>query len=372
MSLNANDRGYALTSDQYFAKFQGEKAVAASSLCEARQKLSYKAFESLLMKVNVDQSHRWRGHVVRAVDGTKLNLPDTKAFAEKFGFSKGGENASSYYPKALMVTAVNVFTGQFNSMTLSKCYGSEREGLLDLSKHFSPHDICILDRGFDSPPLWYELRKRELHFVVRVRVWKKGRNDNVGRFLSTGKRSHITEMKIKHEKEKMKVRLVRGKTFKNGSTLVLATSLLDTSKYGSKAILELYEKRWSIEAAYLKLKHDAKIERFHSRNLNGILQEIFAALTILSAAALVSLHAKNKLKKWWLPSYKNIIRNLDRILIQWMANDRNALEKLFIRAGGLIYKVRPNRSYPRYSKQPSSKWTFDKSTKLKEFYAKPA
>ncbi|MBK3824343.1 hypothetical protein [Paraburkholderia aspalathi] len=57
-----------------------EDAVAASSLCEARQKLPETVFKTLNDElISLWHAHRdtpaWKGHRVFAIDGSKINAP---------------------------------------------------------------------------------------------------------------------------------------------------------------------------------------------------------------------------------------------------------------------------------------------------------
>ena len=87
--------------------------MSASSFCEARQKLSYEAFEYLLERANLEESRkgRFKGHRVRAVDGTNLSLSYSKEIEDRFPrYSNQGQKA--HYPKARVVVASNIDTGQ--------------------------------------------------------------------------------------------------------------------------------------------------------------------------------------------------------------------------------------------------------------------
>jgi hypothetical protein len=92
MVADQNRAGYESSSQDYFYILNGsaEDAPKRSSICEARSKLSYKAFEYLFKSLNLDQSslvsnsQTWKEHVVRAVDGTKITLPATEKILKEY------------------------------------------------------------------------------------------------------------------------------------------------------------------------------------------------------------------------------------------------------------------------------------------------
>ena len=60
----------------------------------------------------------------------------------------------------------------------------------------------------------------------------------------------------------------------------LLTSLIDTNEYSYKEINNLYCERWRIETYFKDLKHVIKIEKFHAQYVDGVYQEIYAAMLL--------------------------------------------------------------------------------------------
>ncbi|MBK7890612.1 MAG: transposase [Bdellovibrionales bacterium] len=63
--------------------------------------------------------------------------------------------------------------------------------------------------------------------------------------------------------------------------MVFVTNL-SASQFSTKEIGKLYRRRWEIETSFKELTCTLKIGQWHSKSLNGILQEIFALLWLVN------------------------------------------------------------------------------------------
>jgi hypothetical protein len=394
MVLNRNQNGYAISSQNYFEEwnqlfFTELTAASRSSLCEARQKIHWRAFEYLLQETDrnihqegsLPESSRWRGHVVRAIDGTKLTLPHSEEILEYFPQRTSGPIVS-HYPFAVMMTAVNVFTGHPCSARIQNMHGSEHEMLLSMLSEFKTGDIALLDRGLISKPLWLALADRGQFHITRL---SQGKGRYIASLLLKSNRKElIVSLEVKDpeglqgEKRILKLRLIRGKKQKDGKYLILITNLLDAQKYPRSAILDLYRKRWEAETLYHRVKNLLALPKFHARTLNGIMQEIYANLLILSWTALLVMQTVQEKRinhSKIMPNFKNATEVMRRHLPQLLElpsikSQRNALiGQMIDQAQRVLCKKQLGRSYPRYSRQPINKWTFAKKHKLDRFYA---
>ncbi|MGE3759898.1 MAG: IS4 family transposase [Pseudobdellovibrionaceae bacterium] len=384
-AANQNGTGYAISSQNYGHELKSAllsrfKPVAASTFCEARRKVSYEALEHLLKKANSENTGqlRWKKHNVRAIDSTKLTLPNSRELNEAFSFPKGGGGAIGYYPQGVLITAKNILTGQPTAARLVQHMGSkEKEAVLDFAKSFNAGDVCVLDRGFHDMKFWNELTKMELHYVVRYKVGR-GDSEEIARLRKSVRRSLIVTRQIKDgagNTVNIKFRVIRGRRDKEGNLLFVATNLLDEKTYSNKSILKLYNDRWTVETLFDRLKNLSKLENFRARNINGIMQEIFAHLLLLSMTALLAM--KTSVDDQVFPVFKAVLHILKRHL-PWILHSKQSknlarlLRRMWKDSQLLRYKKRPNRSYPRVSKQPSGKWNFAKADKLKKFMQKNA
>lgn len=382
-----NSNGYEISSQNYFAHWNQEtsesiRSPSRSSICEARQKLSFKAFEFLLKSANLNQASvpkdlLWNGHIVRAADGTKIPLPASKEILKSFP-RRLNQGHMEHYPSGLLMTAVNVFTGQPNAVRLANKDGSERKELLCMLSEFEKDDILLLDRGLDGGKVWASIEERGQFYINRVRASGGGTFNGAKELVRRGKSEILVEHAWKERSSKqkgtLKIRLIRGRKLKDGTYLILATNLLDKKQYPRKQVLELYRRRWKVETHYYRVKTLLELPSFHSRSVNGIKQELFANLLILSITSLAVLEAKQKrAEQMSAPSFKNAVevvrRNLffvigckqSRKLCQLQA--RQMTEEI----KRIVCRIQSGRSSPRYSRQAINRWCFAKKDKIERF-----
>jgi hypothetical protein len=142
--------------------------------------------------------------------------------------------------------------------------------------------------------------------------------------------------------------------------------------------LSLYKKRWGIETMYGRLKEVIHIEKFHAKTYNGVMQEIFAHLLVISLTALIEYQASMELKldrEKVVPSFKAAIGVVKRHLIiiigsQTTISSEEAIEwaeHMVAEAGQVLWKKQPGRRCPRVSKQSIKPWNLCKKKKLEAF-----
>lgn len=380
MAANGNDCGYGITAQNFFSEIgQGERAPNEQAVSKARQKLHWGAFKFLLEEANQEDSieELWRGHRVRIVDGTKLSFPNYQDIREQFAIpnTKAGPG---HYPQGWMVTLINSTSAQPVAMELG-CgkKSSERKLMLKLLTHFKPSDIALLDRGLGGAQVYLEFIKTGVHFIHRVKTSGERVALYVQEFLKSKKASEITCVPAIDEDGKeifLWVRLVRGPKDSEGKRIVFATSLIDEDDYPSSSIRELYRQRWAIETMYGRIKNILHIGKFHARSLNGIMQEIYAHLLVISLTALIEVQASRARgldRTKAVPNFKaatHVVRRHLAIIVGGKKLSRTqtlrVAEKMVEEAGRILWRKQPGRSFPRVSKQPISSWNLCKNRKL--------
>lgn len=380
MAVNGNDCGYAITAQNFFSEIgQGDQAPNEQAVSKARQKLDWRAFEYLLRDANQENSieELWRGHRVRIVDGTKLSFPNYRDIRKHFEIpnTKAGPG---HYPQGWMVTLINSTSGQPVAMELG-CgkKTSERKLMLKMLPHFQANDIVLLDRGLGGAQVYLDFIKNSIHFIHRVKTSGDRVAMYVQEFLQSNKSSQITcapAIDDDGEEVFLWIRLVRGPKDSEGKRIVFATSLLDKDQYPSSSIRELYRQRWAIETMYGRIKNVLHIGKFHARTVNGILQEIYAHLLVISLTALIEVQASRARgldRTKAVPSFKaatQVIRRYMAIIVgcrKLTPNEANHLAaKMIEEAGRILWRKQPGRSFPRVSKQPISSWNLCKNRKL--------
>lgn len=392
MAAHHNADGYAISSQNYFSelsRFVGKTIEPAShqAVSRARSKIDWQAFRYLLQEANQDselsgKQYRFRGHVTRAIDGTQLTLPHSEELLEYFE-QRNSKAGLGHYPAALLVTALNVFTGQCKAARVANHIESERDELMSMiESDFSKGDLSLLDRGFGGDQVFLRFDEHEQFYLCRMRSSGDRIALYIQSFLASKKkecviRQTVIQAKTGQETE-IRIRLIRGPKDSEGKRIVLATNLIEAKRYSRRSLLKLYCFRWSVETMYGRVKNLLNLEAFHAKTVNGVMQEIFANLLVMSLTALVALGAAAALKldpDIAVPSFKNaqaVVKRhlLDAIELHPRPTQRKArrLAKVLIaEASRVIWKKQPGRSYPRVSKQPIKIWNLAKNKKLKEF-----
>ncbi|MDP1665050.1 MAG: hypothetical protein Q8L79_07965, partial [Methylobacter sp.] len=151
--------------------------------------------------------------------------------------------------------------------------------------------------------------------------------------------------------------------------------LFDQRLFPCPCVVDLYYRRWAIENHYRDEKVGFEIERFHSKTVNGIPQELFAILIVcviarvvtalsVSSEALETEHCNQA------PQLKNAAKAFAReaAILTAMNPDRafaNFQELLDdIRRVKYYQPQEPKPSTPRINKASANKWQGRRSQKI--------
>lgn len=337
---------------------------SGAAFCKARKKLPAKIIKNMFNRVielidNNQPKYCWKGRRLFAIDGMKVQLPASPELREHFT-CPSNQKGKSHYPQALLSKLCNVLTDVVYDFEIGPYNSNERElALLHLEK-LRPSDLVLEDRGYPSYELYWEHQKRHIDFVMRMQI---NSGTIVDQFLESGKREQIMTIKMTYDaKQKykndttvpktLKVRLIRV-PLKTGETEVLITSLLDMKKYPYNDFKTLYHWRWPIEEGNRSAKHHQFIENFHSKNINGIFQEINAHYLLMAITRLFMLQAEMQTpEKIYGLSYKSAVSFVsDELPILLLSQNKKILDRtineLLNMISNMYEKTRPERSFPR-------------------------
>ena len=392
MTCARNGNGYEISSENYFTELSellDDKSIEPArkqSVSTARGKVGWQAFEYLLDQANVEQEGlpsrlKFKGHVTRAIDGSSFFTPRSDDLLIHFSpRNTRADEGATHYPYGLLVTAINVYTGQPVRAQVADYRASERSLLKQMLASFKKGDLSLLDRGLGGAAVYLEHEERGLFFVHRGKTTGERIPEYMKKFLASGKKQRRVDLCVTHpesgDEKRIKIRLIRGPDDSEGKPIVFVTNLVDRKKYSRGKILALYQKRWAIETLYGRVKNLLCLEKFHARSYNGVMQEIFANLLILSLTALAVTAAVDDEginRKQELPSFKNaseVVRRHLFSIIDSRINEippKKLMRRILKQVSRVRYKIRPNRSYPRVSMQPIQSWNLKKSAKLRAF-----
>jgi hypothetical protein len=383
MAAHANCAGYAITAQDFFAELGiTEQAPIKQSVGEARGKIAWEAFRYLLNEARQDGVEQpWNGHTVRIADGTKLNLPLCEETLERFDIPNS-KTGACHYPQAWMVTLINSTSLQPIAAELGSYKDSERELMLKMMGYFDEGDVILLDRGLGGASIYLEFLRRGINFIHRVKTSGERVALYVQEFIKSNKATDIAAVPVRDDDGEdivILVRLVKGPKDSEGKRIVFATSLLDKDVYTTASIRELYKSRWGIETMYGRLKNVLEIKKFHAKNFNGIMQEIYAHLLVLSLTALIENQASQKIgldRSKAIPNFKaavHVVRRHLMVIIGVKSLSRSAAKmaasRMIDEASKVLWRKQPGRRFPRVSHQPINVWTLAKKRKIAAFDA---
>lgn len=248
---------------------------------------------------------RWRGFRLVAADGSRFLLPAHDPLVQAYlrPLVAGGE---AYQPQLLQMTLWDVGACQPLAWCQTQCRGKgngERALLMRLLSSLSSTDLLLLDRGFPSRRMLFELMARELPFVVRMTAGTSSDFAEVAAFLA----SDLAEAEVDfffHDPDCTPVlverlRLVRDLD-EQGSGCVLVTNLMDRHQFTVTDLIQVYRRRWGIETAFRDMKMRYRIEGFHGTTEQLVEQEITALMflflieSLIEEAALATLPASER------------------------------------------------------------------------------
>jgi hypothetical protein len=396
-----NRQGYGSTLIQFWEvcaekniELPQEKSISASSLCEARQKLSEDIFKELNQElINHWQKNQelptWHGHRIFAVDGSRVNVPRELI---NDGYKLYDEKRGRYYPQGLMSCLYNLqekVIYDFSFVT----HMNERLCALEHMKRLTKKDIIVFDRGYFSYLLLYKVLEEGIQGIFRLQLQESGINGKVLDFWKSHQDDIVIEympsMTVIDDLKKrgfnldikpLTVRLIKHKI--DNKTYVYATTLISEA-YPKECFAEIYHGRWGIEELYKISKQFINIEEFHAKTARGVKQEVYAHLLLINLARFVEFEAKSVLP----PSKEDeaVIENIQdsthifnpvtilninfkncllvtgryleslilagyELLVDWLAKLMRSIVRV-------RQKLRPNRHYPRISHQPRAKWS---------------
>jgi hypothetical protein len=339
-----------------------------SAFVQCRKKIKPEVFkylsDSLIEEFYTDNDESiklWNGFRLLAVDGSRLNLPDTQELAKIYGRTKNQSETG------VVQARISVLYDVLNKFAIDGCLSplSTGESVLALN-HLAfakNEDLIIYDRGYPSFNLIYEHFEKGIDFLIRVKAdfsnitrefYKSGLYSDIVQ-IKPGKNTKLSDKSYSKETSKA-VRLVKIE-LPSGEVEILITSLLDSAKYPDSIFKYLYFLRWGVETFYDELKNKIKAEHFSGYSGHSILQDFYAALFVSNVQSLIVGEINDELaEKFTKNKYQYKVNNnlsygflKDRIITLFFSDKEmeiivSELKKLFKKH---TIPIRPNRKYER-------------------------
>ena len=339
-----------------------DEPPAASTACTAREKLDEAAFKRLHREVlaRIPKPTLWKGHRVLAIDGSKITLPRNLA---NHGYRVID---GAHYPQGMLSVLYRLHDRIPVDFTLFS-HENERLAALTHLEHSAKDDVIVYDRGYYSFAMALAHQESGRHFVFRI---KKKANPTFDDFIASDKTDMTVTINAPRDETALQgrtlcVRLVRYTVC--DSEYRLATSLLDSDRYGIQSLSDLYHGRWGVEELY-KVGKDV-IGDFHAKSERGVRQEIYAAFVLLTMTRWLSNRCDSDLNGGGdendMPAMRANFRNalrlvgkeIEALFLKQAGAVRESVCRIMTGLSRCVQRERPGRSYRRESKQPGNKWT---------------
>jgi hypothetical protein len=244
-----------------------------SALSKVRGRVSFTLFrdeyDSLIDGYESDRK-TWRGLKVFGTDGDQYSLPASEDVVNA-GY-KGypcKDGMETHYPRMYVVHCCDLISGVSRQFRYSP-ENQEMQLALEIATMLEPRSVTLYDRLFFSRPLVLAHAASMSYFFARCKSGETVLSEIQEFEASAAKKKKVVI-------EGQEVTLLKIKNPKTDETCVFATNL--PRKYlKQKRAEELYAIRWGIESNHRDLTETMKIEKWHSRSINGIQQEIYAML----------------------------------------------------------------------------------------------
>ena len=269
-----------------------------------RRSLIHPAFFKKLYKVLIERIYKcnelnlrlWHGFRVLIIDGSTINLPNTKDLGKVYGRSENQNGKSRVQGR--MSVLLDMLNGFVIDSILSPLKQTERALALKHLSWITPNDLLVLDRGYPGFEFFDILISNGVNFISRV---PRNFNKVIASFVNSKSKDKIVEFRpsknTNYPKDySIKLRIIKGKIKVKGikrkdneKLIIIVTTLLDSKKYKRKEILELYKSRWEIETYYNEVKNKLQIGIFSGYSQIAIEQDFYASFYISNIKTLIFL-----------------------------------------------------------------------------------
>jgi hypothetical protein len=263
--------------DMHRAFGWGDGAPTPSALTQARGKLSEKMCRDLFHRVAREASQvlsrarlRYRDFQrIIAVDGTRSALASTSEFKKVFGCPFGEHLA----PQALLTVLWDLGGNVPVDWRLGPHDGSEQADLTDMLGSLRSGDILLADRLYPARELLAELHRRDVDFIMRVKTAGTRLAKEIAAFVASGMDDQTLRLP---GHPGVCIRLVRGD--RDGTEHIVLITSLTGPEHNTRAIADLYQRRWGIETAYREAKGWHGLDALPGRSKQMVRQEVCALM----------------------------------------------------------------------------------------------
>lgn len=336
-SLNRKGLCTNMETNNFYDKIGKDINISAQSLFKQRLKLNpiifVKLNELYLTKFyssHTDELRTHKGYVLKAIDGSDVEIPNTRACLENYGKAK---NHKSGVARASISTCYDVLNSYILDATIEKFRSAEIEMAMnhiqkaELLTAACP-SIYLMDRNYVSISFMTYMIERNIKFLCRLKASSHymqetsamKTNDEIVEIEHTKSRlqkarfSNDELLKAAKSKSFTKVRILKY-TLASGEIEYLITNIFD---FTYNDIVKLYGLRWGIETLYFSLKSKLQFEKFTSSIQAIIEQDFFSSILVYNIVQTTKNEAEQLIDQ---SVYKYKMKINENMTIGFLKND---------------------------------------------------
>lgn len=296
---------------------------------------------------------KFKGMFIYSVDGDQYDLPRTTSLLLSGFLGYPVTNfLETHLLKMYTVLAIDPITGV--PLFFEYSTNNDEIGLaVKMIKAFTTGSLAIFDRLYLSKRLLESYSKSGKFFLCRCKM--KSTFKEIVEFCE----SPLVDQIVTIEGEL--IRLVKAVNPITEDYVILATNCIDKKKFSIEELQRLYFKRWESETINRDATDTQKLEQFHAKNLNSILQEIFMHFWLMGFTKMEISKQTHPEKDFCKVEYKKsnfkeclnfIVKRIQKFFIKKYKSAYKNLKKVIL--SSLSKRKHYSRSNPREIKSSKS------------------
>ena len=334
--------------------------ISKQALSKARQFINPALFKELYY-LSVDLFYKqltsrklWNGYHLFAIDGSKIELPNSKSNFKFFGEMFGYPDPSRRFTMGLGSIVYDVLDDYIVYASFQRYLASERSAALEHLHNLEDlniyqNSVVIFDRGYYSEDLFRYCVEHQHLCLIRLK-----QNYNIAK-KCFGDIITVLPGNTKDGTENVKIRVIEV-ILNDGTKEYLATNLFD-SHISQQMFRELYFYRWPVETKYKELKSRLAIEEFSGATTTSVLQEFYINVLLSNLSSLIKnqvdekiqITAKSTNKYRYQANRAFIIGRIKTIVPKILSNlfDLSAIDRLYKDSLRCRSQIMPGRTFRR-------------------------
>nr|WP_279230134.1 IS4 family transposase [[Ruminococcus] torques] len=334
--------------------------ISKQALSKARQFINPALFKELYY-LSVDLFYKqlpsrklWNGYHLFAIDGSKIELPNSKSNFEFFGEMFGYPDPSRRFTMGLGSIVYDVLDDYIVHASFQRYLASERSAALEHLHNLEDlniyqNSVIIFDRGYYSEDMFRYCVEHQHLCLMRLK-----QNYNIAKKCS-GDILTVLPGNEKDGTEDIRIRVIEV-ILNDGTKEYLVTNLFD-SHISQQMFRELYFYRWPVETKYKELKSRLAIEEFSGATTTSVLQEFYINVLLSNLSSLIKnqvdekiqITAKSTNKYRYQANRAFIIGRIKTIVPKILSNlfDLSAIDRLYKDSLRCRSQIMPGRTFRR-------------------------